>query len=82
MVCSSSTSSPLCFMQIRKVWVRQNTTDLCILFIMPTTTCFGRCRPSSGHKLYHEGKLYRLKVLVVDNEISLETMNLYNNQDF
>jgi hypothetical protein len=32
---------------------------------MLTTTCFGRCRPSSGHKLYHKGKLYRLKVLDV-----------------
>jgi hypothetical protein len=38
-------------MQIRKVKVCQDTTDFCILFIMLTTTCFGRCRPSSGHKI-------------------------------
>ena len=26
----------------------------CILFIMLTTTCFGQCGPSSGHKMYIE----------------------------
>ena len=26
----------------------------CILFIMLTTTCFGHCGPSSGHKMYKE----------------------------
>jgi hypothetical protein len=35
---------------IRKAYVRQNATDLCILFIMLTTTCFGRFRPSSGQQ--------------------------------
>jgi hypothetical protein len=35
---SSNASSPLCFMQIRRVWVRQNTTELYILFIKLTTT--------------------------------------------
>jgi hypothetical protein len=34
-----------------------NTTDLCIiLFIMLTTTCFGRCRPFSGHKIVSQRK--------------------------
>jgi hypothetical protein len=42
-----------------------NTTDFCILFIMLTTTCFGRCGPSSSHKIVSQGKLYRLQVLVV-----------------
>jgi hypothetical protein len=46
-------------------------TDLCILCII-TTTCFGRCRPSSGHKFYHKGKLYRLKVLVVVQILSYQ----------
>ena len=32
----------------------------CILFIMLTTTCFGRCGPSSGHKNVYRGKLYRV----------------------
>ena len=37
------------------------TTQLsCILFIMLTTTCFGYCGPSSGHKNVYTGKLYRV----------------------
>ena len=32
----------------------------CILFIMLTTTCFGHCGPSSGHKNVYRGKLYRV----------------------
>jgi len=32
----------------------------CILFIMLTTTCFGHCGPSSGHKNIYRGKLYRV----------------------
>ena len=31
-----------------------------ILFIMLTTTCFGHCGPSSGHKNIYRGKLYRV----------------------
>ena len=30
----------------------------CILFIVLTTTCFGNCGPSSGHKNVYRGKLY------------------------
>jgi hypothetical protein len=40
----------------------QNTTK-CNLFIMLTTTCFGQCWPSSGHKKYIGGK----KITVRDN---------------
>jgi len=29
----------------------------CILFIMLTTTCFGHCVPSSGHKNVYRGNL-------------------------
>jgi len=29
-------------------------------FIMLTTTCFGHCGPSSGHKNIYRGKLYRV----------------------
>jgi hypothetical protein len=38
------------YIEIRNVYVRQNITDLCILFIMLTMSCFGRCRPSSGQQ--------------------------------
>ena len=31
-----------------------------ILFIVLTTTCFGHCGPSSGHKNVYRGKLYRV----------------------
>ena len=31
-----------------------------ILFIMLTTTCFGHCGPSSGHKNIYRGKLRRV----------------------
>jgi hypothetical protein len=35
-----------------------NTTDFCIiLFIMLTTTCFGRCGPSSSHKIVSQRKV-------------------------
>jgi hypothetical protein len=44
--------------------VTSNTTDLCILFIMLTTTCFGRCGPSSGHRIVSRGKLYRIQVFI------------------
>jgi len=37
-----------------------NHNWLCILFIMLTTTCFGHCGPSSGHKNVYRGKLYRV----------------------
>ena len=31
-----------------------------ILLVMLTTTCFGHCGPSSGHKNVYRGKLYRV----------------------
>jgi hypothetical protein len=41
-----------------------NTTDLCItLFIMLTTTCFGHCRPSSGHKIVSQRKAIQVTSL-------------------
>ena len=46
--------SPLCSMQIREGWVRQNTIDFTKFITL--TTCFGRCGPSSGHKT--QGRLY------------------------
>jgi len=37
-------------------WVRYVTTQLsCILNIMLTTTCFGHCGPSSGHRNVYRG---------------------------
>jgi len=33
----------------------------CILFITLTTTCFGQCGPSSGHKNVYRGKLHRVR---------------------
>jgi len=56
---SSGASSPLCYKQLGRGWVRQNTT-VSILFIMLLTTCFGHCGPSSGHKKIYGGKLYRV----------------------
>ena len=32
----------------------------CILFITLTTTCFGHCEPSSGHKNVYRGNVYRV----------------------
>ena len=41
--------------QLIKEGVMYVTTQLsCILFIMLTTTCFGHCGASSGHKIYRE----------------------------
>jgi len=42
-------------MKINKCgWVRQNTTVVGSYFIgWRMTTCFGRARPSSGHKLIY-----------------------------
>ena len=43
--------------QLRRVGTSKHNC-LCILFITLATTCFGRCGPSSNHKILQWGKLY------------------------
>jgi len=56
---SLGASSPLCYKQLGRGWGTSKHMS-CILFIMLTTTCFGHCGPSSGHKNVYRGKLYRV----------------------
>ena len=41
-------------------WGTSKHNCLVSYFIMLTTTCFGHCGPSSGHKNVYTGKLYRV----------------------
>jgi len=41
-------------------WSTSKHNCLLSYFIMLTTTCFGHCGPSSGHKNVYRGKLYRV----------------------
>jgi len=61
---SLGASSPLCYKQLGRGWVHQNTTVLFLIIIMLTTTCFDHCGPSSVHKMYKGGELYSVYSLV------------------
>jgi len=50
----------LCYKQLQRGWGTSKHNCPVSYFIMLTTTCFGPCGPSSGHKNVYRGKLYRV----------------------